>query len=113
MASTDDLWLLDFGDPFPGEPASYRPALILGPPASFGPRFPFVVVAPLTTTDRGLSLHVEVESSSDTGLDTTSWVQCELIRSVNRGRLLHYLGRVDHVVRQQVATILSTLLRHH
>lgn len=66
MASVDDLWLTDFGEAHPGEPAALRPALILGPPDTFDPRFPFVIVATLTTARRGLSLHVEVEASSDT-----------------------------------------------
>lgn len=86
MASIDDLWLVDFGEPHPGEPASHRPAVVLGPPEAFGPTFPFVILAPLTTTDRGLSLHVEVEPHEATGLDEISYVQCELIRSVNRRR---------------------------
>jgi len=33
-----------------------------------------------------------VESSDTTGLDETSYIQCELIRSVNRPRLIHRLG---------------------
>jgi mRNA-degrading endonuclease toxin of MazEF toxin-antitoxin module len=41
MASVDDVWLVDFGDAYPGEPASHRPALILGPPETFGTSFPF------------------------------------------------------------------------
>ena len=44
MASVDDLWLCDFGEPYPGEPASRRPALVLGPPEAFGPGFPFVIL---------------------------------------------------------------------
>jgi mRNA interferase MazF len=112
MASVDDLWLTDFGDPHPGEPAALRPALILGPPESFGPSLPFVIVAPLTTARRGLSLHVEVETSSDTGLDTTSYVQCELIRSVNRGRLIHRLGAVSPDISHHVQTVIRTLLNH-
>jgi mRNA-degrading endonuclease toxin of MazEF toxin-antitoxin module len=31
-------------------------------------------VCPLTTTRRGLDLHVEVEATADTGLDDTSYV---------------------------------------
>lgn len=112
MASVDDLWLTDFGDPHPGEPAALRPALILGPPESFGPSLPFVIVAPLTTARRGLSLHVEVEASSHTGLDTTSYVQCELIRSVNRGRLIHRLGAVSPYISHQVQTVIRTFLNH-
>ncbi len=110
MASVDDLWLVDFGQPYPGEPADHRPALVLGPPEMFGPGFPFVIVVPLTTAHRGLSLHVEVEPSPSTGLDTTSYVQCELLRSINERRLVHRLGAVDTAVVGEVSTIVRTLL---
>lgn len=110
MASVDDLWLVDFGEPFPGEPAWHRPALVLGPPETFGPAFPFAIVAPLTATRRGLSLHVEVEAIAETGIDRTSYVQCELIRSVNRARMVHRLGAIDAAVSRQVATVVRSLL---
>ncbi len=110
MASVDELWLVDFGEPLAGEPASHRPALVIGPPDTFGPGFPFVIVTPLTTAHRGLSLHVEVEATADTGLDGTSYVQCELIRSINRDRLVHRLGAVGREVGDRVATVIKTLL---
>ena len=112
MASVDDLWLVDFGEPYPGEPAAHRPALVIGPPDTFGPGFPFVIVTPLTTTQRGLSLHVEVEATADTGIDETSYVQCELIRSINRKRLVHHLGTIDPEASSNVATIVKTLLNY-
>ena len=112
MASVDDLWLVDFGEPYPGEPAAHRPALIIGPPDAFGPGFPFVIVVPLTTVRRGLSLHVEVEAIADTGLDTASYIQCELIRSINRNRLVHRLGNVRPDVSNHVSTVIKTLLNH-
>ncbi len=112
MASVDDLWLVDFGDPYPGEPATVRPALVIGPPDTFGPDFPFVIVAPLTTTRRGLSLHVEIESDVETGLDETSYAQCELIRSINRRRLVHRLGQIDSSASHQVTSVVKTLLNH-
>lgn len=112
MASVDDLWLVDFGQPYPAEPASHRPALILGPPETFGPGFPFVIVTPLTTSRRGLSIHVEVEATADTGLDTTCYIQCELIRSINRDRLVHRLGAIGPDISTQVATVIKTLLNY-
>ena len=112
MASRGELWLVDFGEPFPGEPAEFRPALILGPPQTFGQDFPFVIVAPLTTTARSLAIHVEVESGSRTGLDETSYVQCELIRSISRRRLIHHLGTAGPEVAHQVTTVVKTLLDH-
>ena len=112
MASVDDLWLVDFGEPYPGELAAHRPALVIGPPDTFGTGFPFVIVAPLTTTRRGLSLHVEVEATRDTGIDHTSYVQCELIRSINRNRLVRRLGSIEPDTSSQVTTIIGTLLNY-
>jgi mRNA interferase MazF len=108
----DELWLVDFGDPFPGEPGYHRPALIVGPPDIFGVDFPFVMLCPLTTTARGLGLHVEVEPSADNGLDTVSYVQCEQLRSVSRRRLVHRLGWVDGHVSRSVTDVLKVLLNH-
>ena len=110
MASVDDLWLVDFGWLHPGEPADRRPALIVGPSDTFGPGFPFLVVVPLTTTRRGLSLHVEVDASAAAGLDEVSYVQCELIRSISRKRLVHRLGAVDPATSHRVAAVVRTLL---
>ena len=110
MASPDELWLVDFGDLSPGEPASYRPALIVGPSRLFPDNLPFIIVMPLTTTRRGLLLHVEIEPSPANGLDETSYVQCELVRSINRRRLVSQLGRADGGVTYEASRILRTLL---
>jgi mRNA interferase MazF len=110
MASPDEIWLTDFGDPFPGEPSNHRPALVLGPPDTFGSDFPFAIVAPMTTTRRGLSLHVEVEPNAENGLDEVSYVQCELLRSINRRRLRVRLGVIDRSSAAAVEVITRTLL---
>ena len=112
MASIDELWLVDFGKPFPGEPAARRPAIVLGPPEWFGTDFPLVLVAPLTTTHRGMSLHVEVPANAQTGLSHDSYAQCELLRAVNARRLMHRLGAVGPETSSQVCRIVKTLLNH-
>ena len=110
MASPDEIWLTDCGDPFPGEPAHRRPALVVAPGEDFGPDVPFVFVVPLTTARRQLSVHVEVESSAETGLDQISYAQCELMRSIGRRRLVHRLGVVDRTTRRTLDDVLATLL---
>ena len=110
MASIDELWLVDFGEPHPAEPSKHRPGLVLGPPSSFGNSFPFVFVAPATTTHHGLSLHVEVEASPETGLDEVSYIQCEMLRSVNGHQLVHRLGAVNPEVHDRVSAVVRTLL---
>jgi mRNA-degrading endonuclease toxin of MazEF toxin-antitoxin module len=112
MASVSELWLVDFGEPFPGEPSHHRPALVLGPPDTFGADFPFTIVCPLTTSRRALSLHVEVEATHANGLDNTSYIQSELLRSINRRRLIHRLGTIDAATSTRVSEIIKTLLNH-
>ncbi len=112
MASIDDFWLVDFGEPDPGDPAAHRPALVLGPPDTFGPAFPFVFVTPLTTTRRGLSLHIELEPTNENGLNETNYIQCELLRSINRKRLVHRLGSIDADTSVRVASVVKTLLSY-
>lgn len=112
MASVGDLWLVDFGDPYPGEPAFQRPALIVGPPASFSSSFPLVLVVPLTSTIRDLNVHVEIEPSRENGLSATSAAQCELLRSINRARLIHRMGVLEIVSLRRVDDIVRVLLDH-
>lgn len=110
MASVDEVWLLDFGAPYPGEPASRRPAVIVGPARQFTDAVPPIIVCPLTTTKRPLSVHIEVEATPDNGLDETSYVQCELVRAVSPRRLVHRLGTVEAQVIEQVRWVLGALL---
>ena len=118
MASVDELWLIDFGERHPREPGSIRPALVIGPSPIFSQpeqsdvEFPFVIVVPLTTTHRGLPFHVELEATNLNGLSETSFVQCELIRSVNRNRLIHRLGILAPDRCQQVTAVVKTLLNY-
>ena len=112
MASVDELWLVDFGEPHQGEPALRRPALVLGPPDTFGTTFPLAIVAPLTTTERSLSLHVEVRDTARTGLRHSSYVQCELIRSINKNRFVKRIGTIDFETAHAVHRIVRMLLNH-
>jgi mRNA interferase MazF len=111
MVSTDDIWLVDFGEPFPGDPAFHRPALVVGPAGEWGTDIPFAFVVPFTTTRRELRhLHVEVEPDAGNGLDTVSYAQCEQLRSVNPARLVVRLAQVDHLVSDAVEQAIRDIL---
>ncbi len=84
--------------------------MIIGPPETFGPVFPFIIVAPLTTTHHDLPLHVEIEPTAQSGLDDASFIQCELVRSVNRKRLVHRIGAIELHTANDVRNIIITLL---
>ncbi len=106
----DDVWLVDFGTPFPGEPAHRRPAVVVGPTAEWR-GLPFAVVVPVTSTFRDLpEMHVEIEPSSGAGLDVVSFAQCELVRSVSMRRLVTRLGRVDVVASWSIEQTVRDIL---
>jgi mRNA interferase MazF len=109
MASRSEIWLTNFGPPYPAEPAHCRPALIVGPAYDLPRVLPFVIVVPMTSTRRGISLHVEIEPSLDTGLTETSYIQCELVRSINQNRLISKFGHIDMAHTFAVEKILKTL----
>jgi mRNA interferase MazF len=110
MASLNETWLVDFGDPYSGEPANQRPAIVIGPSALFGDTLPFVVVAPMTTTARGISFHVEIDPNAGNGLTELSYVQCEMIRSISKKRLLTRLGFVGLVDGHRIETVIRRIL---
>lgn len=105
----DDVWLVDLGDPYPSEPASHRPAVVVGPTAEWGP-LPVVIVVPLTTIHRGLDLHIEVEPDDQNGLEAVSYAQCEAVRSVGSARLVHRMGTVGWEVSAAVEQVIRDLL---
>lgn len=110
MASPDEIWLVDFGDPFPGEPGHHRPAVVVGPDAIFEGAIPQVVVVPMTTRHRRLANHIEVEPTASSGLDVVSYAQCELLRSIGPRRLVHRLGSVSPGEAGAIRYVLAALL---
>ena len=110
MTSTGEIWLVDFGNPYPSEPAYARPAVILGPPPFYGETFPHRFVAPLTTKARGLNFHVEIEPDENNGLVAISYAQVEAVRSIATSRLHHRLGTLDAIHLRAIRTVLARLL---
>ena len=65
-------------DPTKGhEQAGYRPVLVINN-ASFSQASNMIIVCPITNTDRGNPLHVEIK-----GAITTGFVLCDQIRAVD------------------------------
>jgi mRNA interferase MazF len=68
-----------------------------------------LVVIPITTRNRGLPSHVEIDRGSS-GLDEVSYAKCEDVKSVSEQRLIGRLGVVGDEVSFQVARVLRFLL---
>lgn len=88
-----EIWFLNL-DPTQGrEQAGSRPALVVSvDPFNHGPA-DLVVVLPVTSRAKGIPFHVTVVPPEG-GVQQTSFIKCEDIRSVSRARLRERWGTV-------------------
>jgi mRNA interferase MazF len=86
-----DVLLADL-DPVAGhEQGGRRPVLVLSGPSYNGLRNEQLIVAAITSRQRGLPFHVPL--SVESGLRAPSWVQSESVRAISVQRVIRQLGR--------------------
>ena len=107
--SRGEVWDLQFDPVIGHEQSGSRPALILSEDLFNEGPAGMVVVAPITRLARKVRWHVPV-APAEGGLSTESFIQCEDVRSVSKGRLKRRRGRVPSPVMQQVEDRLRILL---
>ncbi|MCA9027476.1 MAG: type II toxin-antitoxin system PemK/MazF family toxin [Planctomycetaceae bacterium] len=87
-----------------------RPVLVVSTDLfSQGPA-ELVVVLPVTSKDKGIPWHVEIDPPEG-GLKTTSHVMCEAIRSISRDRLVKRWGVVSDETMAEIEQRLQMLLQ--
>jgi mRNA interferase MazF len=85
--SRGEVWLVDLNPTRGHEQAGLRPGVVVSVDAfNHGPAA-LAVVLPMTTTQRGIPLHVAVEPPEG-GVRQRSFIKCEDIRSVSTERLV-------------------------
>lgn len=103
-----EIWIVDFGEPIGHEAGSARPGLVMSDdPANV---HGLVVLCPVTRTRRAYPTHIELEPGGS-GLQATSYVQAEQVRTVSTQRLSRRLGTADPAALAQVERSLRFLLR--
>lgn len=105
-----DIWNIDFGRPSGHEQgAGTRPGLVVSTDDFNNSGAGLVIVAPLTTSQRGYPSRIKVRSG-ESGLRETSWAAVEHLRSLSVLRLREYRGSVDRTVLTEVEGVLDLLL---
>jgi mRNA interferase MazF len=107
--SEAEIWLVDFGEPAPAEPAGVRPALVVSVDG-FNSTTPYWVVLPATTTPRALPFEVEVEPTPGNGLEAVTILRPDLLRTVAQRRGVHRLGVLDAADHERVRHIIGLVL---
>ncbi|MFT3852055.1 MAG: type II toxin-antitoxin system PemK/MazF family toxin [Ilumatobacteraceae bacterium] len=103
-----EVWLADLGEPIGHEAAFLRPVLVVSDDPANG--HGLVVVCPITGAKHGYPTRIEIVEETS-GLDQTSYVQGEQVRTISAGRLVHPLGTAGIVVMHAVERVLRLLLR--
>jgi mRNA interferase MazF len=93
-------------DPVTGhEQGGRRPVLVISGSSYNELRNEQVIVAAITSRERGLPFHIPVGSES--GLRTPSWVQSESVRAISAQRVIRQLG---HVRTETLADVRSRVI---
>jgi mRNA interferase MazF len=104
-----EVWLANL-DPTTGrEQAGRRPVLVVSVGTFNQSRADLVVIAPITSTLRGIPWHVKV-SAPEGGLKHNSGIMCEAVRSVSNIRLGKRWGVVSPATLAAVEDRLRILL---
>ena len=94
MASRGEIWIVNLNPTRGREQHGMRPALVVSTDGFNHGRANLVVVVPLTTTRRGIPLHVQIDPP-DGGVRETSYAMCEAVRSISTDRLQRAWGTVE------------------
>ncbi len=109
MVSRGDVWLVDLGPPRGHEQSGMRPSLVVSVDAVHDGPSDLLVVVPLTTRDRRLSLHVRIDPPEG-GVRARSFAKPEDVRSISGERLKRRWGTVSTTTLAAVESRLRKLL---
>jgi mRNA interferase MazF len=107
--SRGEVWLVDLNPTRGHEQAGKRPGLIMSVDLFNSGPAGLVVIAPITTKEKGIPFHVEIQPPEG-GLRKKSFIKCEDIRSVAKERLFQRLGVVSPATLSEVEDRLRILL---
>jgi len=109
LPSRGEIWLANLNPSRGREQAGFRPCLVISVDQfNHGPA-ELVIILPITSRKKSIPLHVEIDCK-ETGLNTTSYIKSEDIRSVSRDRLEKRIGRVTEEVMREVLDRIEILL---
>lgn len=107
--SRGDIWLVDLNPTRGHEQAGKRPCLVVSVDLFNQGASGLAVVLPITSTDKGIPFHVEV-NPPEGGLTQTSFIKCEDVRSISVERLDQKWGVVSATTMNIIEERLRILL---
>lgn len=106
-----ELYYADLGKGIGSEQEGYRPVVIIQ--NNKGNKYsPTVIVAPVTTNHEAKAkLPTHCYIGAESGLDTSSVILLEQLRTIDKKRLGHYIGRLNQTHLQQLNQALAVSIQ--
>ncbi len=104
-----DIWFARLTKGVGHETHGARPVVVLSVDAFNNGPSGLVVVAPLTTREKGIPFHVAL-AAPDGGVVQNSYIKCEEVRSISRDRLFQRLGSISSQALSDIEDRLRILL---
>jgi mRNA interferase MazF len=104
-----EIWLVTLDPTIGREQAGTRPALVISDDLFNQSHAELVVVLPITSKNKGIRSHVEIVPPEG-GLNVTSYIKCEDVRSISTQRLGRRLGKVTADTMDEVENRLRFIL---
>lgn len=104
-----DVLLADLDPVAAHEQGGRRPVLVLSGPSYNELRNEQLIVAAITSRQRGLPFHIPVGAGC--GLRMPSWVQSESVRAISAQRVIRHLGRARPETVAEVRNRVISFLR--
>ena len=104
-----EIWLGDLNPGKGHEQAGKRSALMVSVDTFNAGPAGLVVVVPITTKDKNIPLHVQI-NPPEGGLKEISYAKCEDLRSISKARLIECYGKVSAKTMSAVEDRISILL---
>ena len=87
--SRGEIWQVDWSPGRGSEQTGVRPALIIqNNHGNHSPGYPNTIVAAVSTSGRSIPFHVFIARSPGNGLKADSYVKCEQVVTISKGRLI-------------------------
>jgi len=104
-----EIWLTDRNPVRGQEQGGQRPALVISADIYNSGPAGLVVVLPLTTTHRGIPLHIQIKPPEG-GVKSASTILCDAVRSISKDRLVKKWGTVSASVLNEIEDRLRILM---
>lgn len=109
-ARQGEVWFVDLEPTRGREQAGRRPAVVVSVDQLGRGPSELAIVVPLTRTDHGQRLHVEIDPPNG-GVRQRSYAMPEMVRSVSRDRLVERRGMLDDATLSEIARRARLLIR--